>query len=506
MRKWGSLNLRANVLVNVYHGVTFHNFSFGNSSTTTSKPSNLSLRASSSTRMSSRKQVNVAKRKWSKKNKKIKQLFEQLRESHSQSVIDLDESHETESRKRKSSSVSDLSETVKVKVKKMDQNSSVIVIQDNDHLSNATPQKKRSPLHCSTPLGGRQSTNFIDLNVSAIKNATNNNDLLDNFNREVSNLTSDIKNGIPGNKQYITVDLTGEVQGTSKDMVNVTDSDCILVSSNTSVSSSRDSQITVIERPKSTISEERKIRRVAKGLNGLIANLDTSSQGKLLKMITQNIFSGCNVAMGLKNNLDNDRVPRIAETPEDVYIKEMFKGDRPSNSSVGSNIYNPDKHVKRKGPRTIVIDGSNVAMEHGRGREFSVKGLKICIDYFVNRGHEVRAFVPRFRCKFGKSTDPRLLDAMERSGLVVYTPSREVHGKMIASYDDRYIVQYAAAVDGVIVSGDNYRDVALEHPRWRATIERRLLPFTWVQDMIMFPRDPLGRNGPTLEQFLRHDS
>ncbi|XP_048005761.1 uncharacterized protein LOC125241353 isoform X2 [Leguminivora glycinivorella] len=471
------------------------------SSTTSSKSSNISLRASASTRMSSRKQVNVAKRKWTKKNKKIKQLFEQLRESHS--VINLDDTTDN-NRKRKSSSV-DLSETVQAKVKKMDYNSSVIVIQDNE--PTATPQKKRSALHCSTPLGGRTSTNFSDLNVSAIKNATNNNDLLENFNREVSNLTSDIESGIPVNKQFITVDLTGEVQGsTSKDIINVTDSDCILVSSNTSVSTSRDSQITVIERPKSTVSEERTIRRVAKGLNGLIANLDSSSQGKLLKMITQNIFSGCNVAMGLKNNLDNDRVPRIAETPEDVYIKEMFQGKRPSNSSVGSNIYNPEKHVKRSGPRTIVIDGSNVAMEHGRGREFSVKGLKICIDYFVNRGHEVRAFVPRFRCKFGKSTEPRLLDAMERSGLVVYTPSRELQGKTIASYDDRYIVQYAAAVDGVIVSGDNYRDVALEHPRWRKTIEQRVLPFTWVQDMIMFPRDPLGRNGPTLEQFLRHDS
>ncbi|XP_061705398.1 uncharacterized protein LOC133516457 isoform X2 [Cydia pomonella] len=502
MRKWGSPNLRANVLVNVFHGETFHNFSFGNTSTT-SKPSNLSLRARASTRMSSSKHANVAKRKWSKKNKKIKQLFEQLRESHS--VIDLDETNDTGNRKRKSSSV-DLSETIKTKVKKMDNNSSVIVIHDNDHLPNRTPQKKRSPLHCSTPLGGKQSTNFTDLNVSAIKNVTNNNDLLENFSREVSNLTSDIKSGIPVKKQYITVDLTGDVQGTSKDIINVTDSDCVLLSSNTSVSSSRDSQITIKERPKSTISEERQIHRVAKGLNGLIANLDTSSQGKLLKIITENIFSGCNVAMGLKNNLDNDRVPRIAETPEDVYIKEMFKGGRPSNSSVGSNIYNPEKHVKRTGPRTIVIDGSNVAMEHGRGREFSVKGLKICIDYFVNRGHEVRAFVPRFRCKFGKSTDPRLLDAMERSGLVVYTPSREVQGKMIASYDDRYIVQYAAAVDGVIVSGDNFRDVAPEHPRWRAAVERRVLPFTWVRDIIMFPRDPLGRNGPTLEQFLHHDS
>lgn len=69
---------------------------------------------------------------------------------------------------------------------------------------------------------------------------------------------------------------------------------------------------------------------------------------------------------------------------------------------------------------------------------------------------------------------------------------------------NRYIVQCAAEFDGVIVSGDNYRDLLSENPKWRFIIENRLLPFTWVDDMIMFPRDPLGRNGPTLERFLKH--
>lgn len=42
------------------------------------------------------------------------------------------------------------------------------------------------------------------------------------------------------------------------------------------------------------------------------------------------------------------------------------------------------------------------------------------------------------RCKFGKSSEPRLLDDLERSGLVVYTPSREIQGRMVTSYDDRW--------------------------------------------------------------------
>lgn len=31
----------------------------------------------------------------------------------------------------------------------------------------------------------------------------------------------------------------------------------------------------------------------------------------------------------------------------------------------------------------------------------------------------------------------------------------------------------------------------------------RLLQFTWVQDMLMFPSDPLGERGPKLDEFLR---
>ncbi|XP_021932499.1 uncharacterized protein LOC110836016 isoform X2 [Zootermopsis nevadensis] len=66
-----------------------------------------------------------------------------------------------------------------------------------------------------------------------------------------------------------------------------------------------------------------------------------------------------------------------------------------------------------------------------------------------------------------------------------------------------YIVQYAAECGGVIVSTDNYRDLLQENPAWRETIERRLLMFTWVGDVLMFPQDPLGRGGPNLERFLR---
>lgn len=170
--------------------------------------------------------------------------------------------------------------------------------------------------------------------------------------------------------------------------------------------------------------------------------------------------------------------------------------------NVASNGFNLNS-INRTGLREIVIDGSNLALGHTNGRCFSVKGLQIAIDYFVTRGHKVVAFVPQYRQKHNQTTDTPLLKSLANKGYVVFTPSREVNGRRITPYDDRYIIQYAAACEGIVVSNDNYRDLFLERIEWRTTIERRLLMPTWVGDMLMFPEDPLGRHGPHLSEFLK---
>lgn len=70
-------------------------------------------------------------------------------------------------------------------------------------------------------------------------------------------------------------------------------------------------------------------------------------------------------------------------------------------------------------------------------------------------------------------------------------------------YDDRYILRLAAEVDGIVVSNDNYRDLAQENPEFRKVIEERILMYSFVNDRFMPPDDPLGRSGPTLDNFLR---
>ncbi|XP_061816848.1 protein KHNYN [Nerophis lumbriciformis] len=154
--------------------------------------------------------------------------------------------------------------------------------------------------------------------------------------------------------------------------------------------------------------------------------------------------------------------------------------------------------------RTIVIDGSNVAMSHGLGQFFSCRGIALAVQHFWDRGHRhISALVPQWRQK----NDPRIreqhyLSELHKLGLLSYTPSRVVSGKRICSYDDRQMLQLAQKTDGVIVTNDNLRDLLDESLVWRDIIKERLLQYTFVGDHFMVPDDPLGKGGPHLDDFL----
>ncbi|KAK5893295.1 hypothetical protein CgunFtcFv8_006182 [Champsocephalus gunnari] len=157
--------------------------------------------------------------------------------------------------------------------------------------------------------------------------------------------------------------------------------------------------------------------------------------------------------------------------------------------------------------RTIVIDGSNVAMSHGLGHFFSCRGIALAVQHFWDRGHRhISALLPQWRQKSDpKIKEQHFLTELQNLGLVSYTPSREVQGKRISSYDDRLMLQLAQKSDGVIVTNDNLRDLSDESLVWREIIKKRLLQYTFVGDHFMVPDDPLGRGGPHLDIFLRSD-
>lgn len=139
---------------------------------------------------------------------------------------------------------------------------------------------------------------------------------------------------------------------------------------------------------------------------------------------------------------------------------------------------------------------------------FSCQGLQLAVNWFWDKGlRDITVFIPLWRKEQPRPealiTDQHILHELERRKILVYTPSRCVNGKRVVCYDDRYIIKLAVDSDGIIVSNDNYRDLQTENPQWKKFIEERLLMYTFANDKFMPPDDPLGRNGPTIDDFLR---
>ncbi|CAF4489051.1 unnamed protein product [Rotaria sp. Silwood1] len=153
--------------------------------------------------------------------------------------------------------------------------------------------------------------------------------------------------------------------------------------------------------------------------------------------------------------------------------------------------------------RHIVLDGQNIARNsNDYSRVFSWSRLSNTINYFKNRGHEnIIAFLPLYLRDYSNkqlsvhdmNRERQIRDSLINSRYIAFTPSRYNNGKRLTNYDDRFILQYAADNDGVVVSNDNFRD--LQH-------EKKILPFATINDTFMPATDPLGRNGPNLDDFL----
>merc|ERR1740129_536704 len=177
----------------------------------------------------------------------------------------------------------------------------------------------------------------------------------------------------------------------------------------------------------------------------------------------------------------------------------------------GETMYCYDgDQLEQSGLRPIVIDGSNVAKSHasavGKGGNkffFSVKGIDMCIQFFKKRGHtNIKAFLPEFRRRDGYD----ILSKLEEEGHIVFTPSRRVGGRSVQCHDDNYIVDYAKQTGGIIISRDQYRDIIKNKPDLKSTVDQQLLMPAWAGNFVMFPHDPLGKDGPNLDEFLKFQS
>ena len=168
------------------------------------------------------------------------------------------------------------------------------------------------------------------------------------------------------------------------------------------------------------------------------------------------------------------------------------------------NEYRLSRHERltgeslRRTPRTIIIDGNNIARSHGGGKTYSCKGIKIAVEYFVNRGHpKVYAVIPWYRQFTPRSnavTDHHILKHLKEQGNLLISPQ--------ITYDDTYILRLADETNGVVLSKDKFRDF-LDKDMFIDVIRKRRLDFMFGDDKL-FPReDPLGKHGgPDLDKFL----
>uniref|UniRef100_A0A1B6DCV5 RNase NYN domain-containing protein n=1 Tax=Clastoptera arizonana TaxID=38151 RepID=A0A1B6DCV5_9HEMI len=255
-----------------------------------------------------------------------------------------------------------------------------------------------------------------------------------------------------------------------------------------------DDDVVLVDSPNNSKNKSKNKLKKTKKLNKKMTKKQKSIASKLKKKETRTKTSI--KPFDMAQNILNPSSHSMQVMPKTTFMPINF-----SSNNMTLNVYNPNKDGRKKeGLRPIVIDGSNVAIGHGKG-SFSVQGLKICVDFFLKRGHQhIKVFIPQYRKNKGNFEE---LEELEKRGILILTPSRRVDSKWVVPYDDRYIIQYAVETEGIVVSDDNFRDLYAENPLWRETITSRLLMFTWIDDLLMFPQDPLGRYGPTLDQFLR---
>ncbi|XP_041351597.1 uncharacterized protein LOC121370440 isoform X2 [Gigantopelta aegis] len=218
---------------------------------------------------------------------------------------------------------------------------------------------------------------------------------------------------------------------------------------------------------------------------------------KLGKNADENQLLSEMIRMGSTVTRSSDTSPLDfpGDTVDDVCLTDL-------KADVNSSVYVDESDNLRE----IVIDGSNVAMSHGKD-VFSCRGIKIAVDWFRQRGHRnITVFVPQWRKESSRPDAPiqdqEILTQLEQERCLSFTPARRVGGRRVVCYDDRYILQLASEVDGIVVSNDNYRDLLNEKLDFKKVIEERLLMYSFAGDRFMPPEDPLGRHGPSLNNFL----
>jgi hypothetical protein len=96
---------------------------------------------------------------------------------------------------------------------------------------------------------------------------------------------------------------------------------------------------------------------------------------------------------------------------------------------------------------------------------------------------------------------------MEKKEQIHYIPAKKVGSKRIVCDDDLTMLRLALTKSGIIVSNDDFkRYLNNSHEEYKQIIEERVLMYSFIDDTFMPAEDPLGKNGPSLDNFLRFET
>ena len=181
----------------------------------------------------------------------------------------------------------------------------------------------------------------------------------------------------------------------------------------------------------------------------------------------------------------------------------------PVSSKENSDVSN-DLSIKsyRKGKfRPIIVDGMNIGQMTG-GKNFSAHGLRIVFDHLKDLGYENNDIIIIMKNIDRNSLtkyDQSLISKYGKLNVLHWAPQRKVGNDLITSDDDLFILENAYIHEGIVLTKDQYRNHYKKYPKYRDIIKNQMIKPTITNNRLILPVDPLGADGPKLDDFLRFD-
>lgn len=141
------------------------------------------------------------------------------------------------------------------------------------------------------------------------------------------------------------------------------------------------------------------------------------------------------------------------------------------------NFFNGNTQQSRN--RLVIIDGVNVATAYSNYGTFSVRGLEIAIDFFENKGLQVKAVCPQNLTQRPKTDDQNGFHRLVKQRKIVLTPCKRLPTNIECCTHKKLILDITHAKDGVLISNDNFRDLLNENQKWNEVIRSKIHGYSW---------------------------